>query len=277
MSAGSGEAAEPITIRRLGSNDDYAACVRLQRLVWGEMFTELVPLAILKVGQRIGGVTAGAFSPDGRLAGFVFGLTGVERGRLVHWSDMLAVHPDLRNRGIGGRLKSYQRAELSQIGVEAIYWTFDPLVARNAHLNLNRLGAVVREYVIDMYGADTSSPLQSGLGTDRLVIEWWIADSAEAAAPPRDGGERAGALVKAEAGEPALHEGTLAGLPPRLSIEVPGDIEAVQRESVARAARWRAVTRAAFTSALGRGYRVAGFRRSRGRTAGVYLLDRTGG
>src|ERR1022692_420960 len=78
-----------VTIRRIETWSEYRACVALQQEVWGVDFADLVPAAILKVSQRIGGVTAGAFEPDGRLIGFVFGITGVEHGRLVHWSDML--------------------------------------------------------------------------------------------------------------------------------------------------------------------------------------------
>src|SRR5690606_28979184 len=101
----------------------------------------------------------------------VFGLTGLEHGRLVHWSHMLAVRPEWRDLGVGTRLKAYQREAVARLGVEVIYWSFDPLMARNAHLNLNRLGARVAEYVEDMYGA-TGSTLHAGLGTDRLVVVW---------------------------------------------------------------------------------------------------------
>src|SRR5581483_6808097 len=151
-------------------------------------FSERVPAALLKVAQRIGGIAAGAFAPDGRIVGFVFGLTGIENGEIVHWSDMLAVHADFRDHGIGRHLKEFQRATLAPLGVTRIYWTFDPLVARNAHLNLNRLGARVVEYVPDMYGAETSSSLHRGVGTDRFVVAWSINGTA---APAAAGSDRA--------------------------------------------------------------------------------------
>src|SRR5438094_8586038 len=86
---------DSITIRDLASHAEYAACVDLQRVTWGRDFKDAVPASILLVSQKLGGVVAGAFTKDGTLAGFVFGLTGVEAGRIVHWSDRLAVRPEV--------------------------------------------------------------------------------------------------------------------------------------------------------------------------------------
>jgi predicted GNAT superfamily acetyltransferase len=160
-----------IEIRPLVSHEERAACVALQRSTWGEGFTDVIPASILKVSQRIGGVALGAFDQDGALVGFVFGLTGIERGRIVHWSDMLAVAPRARNLGLGRRLKEHQRTVIRQMGGDVIYWTYDPLIARNAHLNFNRLGVRLAEYVEDMYGI-TDSALHGGLPTDRVIVAW---------------------------------------------------------------------------------------------------------
>src|SRR5438876_3551289 len=202
-------------VRHLRTQEDFVACVALQEDTWGAAFSERVPAAILKVSQRLGGITAGAFDAQDRLLGFVFGMTGVENGRLVHWSDMLAVRPELRDHGIGRRLKQFQRETLLAMGVGLVYWTFDPLVARNAHLNFNRLGVRVSEYVIDMYGRDTDSALHRGLGTDRFIVVWEIAapppptpppppPRPDPAPPPRPG--RQGRVAKAAvgAGGPAI-------------------------------------------------------------------------
>src|SRR5262245_40818455 len=129
-------------IRDLSSLQDYADCVALQDATWGEGFSERVPTAILRVSQLIGGVAAGALDDAGRMAGFVFGMTGMRDGELVHWSDMLAVRQELRSQGLGERLKQYQRDKVLAIGVKAMLWTFDPLQAGNAHFNINHLGAV---------------------------------------------------------------------------------------------------------------------------------------
>ena len=111
--------ADGTVIRPLATHGERADAVRLQEDTWGVGFTERVPAAILMVGTKIGGVSAGAFTPDGQLLGFVFGLTGLRDGRLVHWSDMLAVRPEAQRRGLGAALKWYQRDCCRTIGVDS--------------------------------------------------------------------------------------------------------------------------------------------------------------
>jgi chorismate synthase len=246
----------------------------LQEETWGADFSERVPAAILKVTQRLGGVAAGAFDSRDRLLGFVFGMTGVENGRLVHWSDMLAVRPDLRDHGIGRQLKEFQRDTVRGLGVAVIYWTFDPLVARNAHFNLNRLGVDVAEYVIDMYGANTDSPLHRGLGTDRFIVAWHIEDKRRASAERSDG-RRSSVLNPSDKGGvpamPRLDEGTADAT---LRVEIPLEIDRVQESSLALAGQWRATTRAALTWGLAHGYHVAGFYRDTEDARAYYVLAR---
>src|SRR5271167_3985080 len=119
----------PLDIRRIATWPEYRACVELQQEVWGGEFTDQVPASILSVAQRIGGVTAGAFEPDGRLVGFVFGISGIQHGRLVHWSDLMAVRAEARDRGVGRQLKLFQRELVRADGATTMYWSFDPLVA----------------------------------------------------------------------------------------------------------------------------------------------------
>lgn len=255
-----------IEIRDLRTIGEYEACVALQHETWGPGFREIVPATILKVSQRVGGVSAGAFSAaSGELLGFVFGLTGIERGDIVHWSDMLAVRPDAQRLGLGRRLKRFQYDAVAALGARRMYWTYDPLIARNAAFNLVHLGARVAEYVTDMYGDSTGSPLHSGVGTDRLVVVWPIG----AAAPER--------VVRAAENAPLLNDvdlATLRPLPSVARITVPGDIFAVRAESVERAGEWRRVTRRAFTQALAAGYAVDGFQPAAGDAPGYYWLAR---
>lgn len=254
-----------VTIRPLDSRGDYDACVRLQREVWGADFVDVVPATILMVSQRVGGVAAGAFDADGRLLGFVFGISGLHDGEPVHWSDMLAVRPEARGAGLGKRLKHFQRGQLLERGVRRMLWTYDPLVARNANLNLNGLGAAPVEYVVDMYG-DTHSTLHAGLETDRFVVEWRLDAPREAAAAGTPGGGRP-ADGPGGAGEgvpivgPDAGEGDV-GDPPTgavVRVAVPADVDAVKAADPARARAWRRVQRRAFTWYLANGYRVAGF------------------
>ena len=160
-----------IVIRPMEGLEELQACVRLQEEVWGEAFSEKVPVAILMVGWRLGGVTTGAFDAAGELVGFVFGLTGWEDGDPVHWSDMLAVRSHVRGQGLGLELKKEQRRELLERGVRKVQWTFDPMESRNAYLNFGKLGGVAREYRPNLYGT-TGSVLHGELPTDRLVVTW---------------------------------------------------------------------------------------------------------
>jgi predicted GNAT superfamily acetyltransferase len=239
---------------------ELEACVELQRRVWGADFADVASPAILKIAQAVGGVAAGAFGPAGGLLGFVFGLTGIRDGRPVHWSHMLAVLPEARGRDLGFHLKAFQRLLLLPLGVETVEWTYDPLVAKNAHLNLVRLGARPVRYLRDYYGTGDDSALSAGIGTDRFVVEWRIAE------------ER----VERAIGGEAPHE-TGGGAAPVVRVEVPADVHQVRRESPERAARWRASTRAAFEALLGRGYTVEGFERTPAAASGAarrcfYLL-----
>ena len=248
-----------VTLRPLASRADYHACVRLQREIWGRDFADVVSPTILMVCQRVGGVAAGAFDAGGRLLGFVFGISGVRNGRPAHWSDMLAVHPDARRRGLGRSLKLYQRQRLLANGIEVACWSFDPLVAANAHINVNVLGAVPVEYVTDMYG-DTGSTLHRGLATDRVIVEWRLTDArverllAGQADPPPAAAHSAPALGSSH---PPANDALPAG--PWVRIAAPADIGALKAADPDRATHWQQTHRRAFAWYLSRGYRVIGF------------------
>jgi predicted GNAT superfamily acetyltransferase len=251
-----------IVLRRIDSAEEYQQCVELQNEIWGERFTGLVPAVILSLAQRLGGVVAGAFDTDGRLLGFVFGMTGLIDGQLGHWSDLLAVRHTARDRGIGHRLKHFQRESLRALGIQTMHWTFDPLVARNAHLNLVKLGATAAEYVIDFYGEDTGSSLHGSLGTDRFIVRWNIAaetDHRVVSGRPTESDPDAGpVIVNPDRGDarPVLGDLPIA---PRVRIEIPRDIHALIERDPEAALAWRTTTRRAFTWYLGRGYSVVAF------------------
>ena len=269
-------------IRPMESISDFKECVRLQETIWGPGFSETVPVAILKVSQRLGGVSAGAYDEAGELAGFVYGMTGLEDGRTVHWSDMLAVRPGLDSAGLGSRLKAYQRERLLGIGIDTVYWTFDPLESRNAHINFSKLGVIAREYAEDMYG-DTTSPLHQGIGTDRLIALWLIGTDRVAG---RVGGDH-GPDPKADSDAVPVfeirtdHAVPLPGDPDlemearALLVPIPTSIQAVKVRSADAAREWRRVTRAALSTYLGRGYEVHELYRRDGHSE--YLLLYQGG
>jgi predicted GNAT superfamily acetyltransferase len=249
-------------IRDLESLDDYADCIALQDETWGSGFAERVPGAILRVAQKIGGVTAGAFDRDGRMAGFVFGLTGIRDGRLVHWSDMLAVRESYRGRHLGAALKAYQRRRVTLAGVEEMLWTYDPLVSRNAHLNINRLGARPVEYVIDMYGSATGSALHGSLPTDRFVVSWDLTRDhtpVPGAEAVRDEDETLTLANPMDAsGMPAVDPAAGVGSSP-VRVQIPRDWQEEQRAGGERAMRWRLAVRETVLALLQAGCRVERF------------------
>lgn len=179
-----------IVVRSCSGFDEFEACVQLQIETWGYDPTDVIPRKTFRVAQKIGGQVIGAFDTDlpgaaaeggpESLIGFAMSFPGVKtrEGEPLAYlhSHMLAVRQPYRNRGLGAQLKLEQRHEALSRGIRLMEWTFDPLEIRNAHLNIHKLGAIVRSYYVDFYGV-SSSRLQGGLPTDRLVAEWHLDSS----------------------------------------------------------------------------------------------------
>ncbi|HXW90419.1 MAG TPA: GNAT family N-acetyltransferase [Terriglobales bacterium] len=163
---------DSLLIRKCQGLEEMRACVALQKEVWKFTDIELVPVRVFVVGEKVGGQVIGAFD-QGTLVGFAFALPGIRGGHSFLYSQMLAVRQRYRNSGLGRRLKLFQREDALARGFELMEWTFDPLEIKNAYLNLEKLGAIARRYNSNQYGM-TSSALQGGLPTDRLVAEWWL-------------------------------------------------------------------------------------------------------
>ncbi|MGA7475299.1 MAG: GNAT family N-acetyltransferase [Candidatus Sulfotelmatobacter sp.] len=163
---------DAIVIRRCQGLDELRACVALQKDVWNFTDAELVPLRMFVVAEKVGGQVMGAFD-GGEMVGFALSVPGTRSDHVYLHSHMLAVRKDHRNHGLGRRLKLLQREDALARGIDLIEWTFDPLEIKNAYLNIEKLGAIARRYNINQYGI-TSSPLQGGLPSDRLIAEWWL-------------------------------------------------------------------------------------------------------
>ena len=164
--------ANSIVIRKCHQLDEMRACVALQKEVWNFSDADLVPLRMFVVAEKVGGQVIGAFAGN-EMIGFALSVPGVRAGHSYLHSHMLAVRKQHQNAGLGRRIKLFQREDALARGFELIEWTFDPLEIKNAYLNIEKLGAIARRYTVNQYGI-TSSPLQGGLPTDRLVAEWWL-------------------------------------------------------------------------------------------------------
>lgn len=161
-----------VVIRKCHELDDLRACVALQKAVWNFSDIELVPLRLFVVAEKIGGQVIGAFE-GADLIGFALAIPGFRAGHPYLHSHMVGVRKDHQNAGLGRRIKWFQREDAIARGFSLMEWTFDPLEIKNAHLNIEKLGAIARRYNVNQYGI-TSSPLQGGLPTDRLIAEWWL-------------------------------------------------------------------------------------------------------
>ena len=270
-----------LELRCLDTQENYRACVELQRQTWGDDFNEIVPPTVLKVVQKMGGILAGAFNEHEQLIGFVFGLTGLKNGKSAHWSHMLAVVEEYRGLGLGRELKLYQRELLLQQGINIMYWTFDPLVARNAHLNLNKLAADIEEYVPDMYGSNSGSKLHRGVGLDRFIVAWHLAEKKVEQAIAGDIKIDISKFVNTpvvnlsslDKLSPIMDENEIVKTP-AVRIEIPTDVYKLQSESINEAIKWRASTKRPFINYLKYGYKITNFYREQKTDRCFYVLSK---
>jgi predicted GNAT superfamily acetyltransferase len=263
-----------IVIRECRGFKELQACVDLQIEVWGYSDGDVIPRRVFLVAQKIGGQAIGAFdvgNDDGQgdadsMVGFAFALPGVKTGAAsrsgrpesyLH-SHMLAVKEGYRNQNIGARLKLAQREDALKRGFERMEWTFDPVEIKNAFLNIRKLGAIVRRYEENFYGA-SSSHLQGGLQTDRLVAEWWI------------GSELVRQAVEGKTTASAGREGEGYVT----TIRVPAEIYAWKADDSKRhlAQRVQAENRARFQEAFAAGLAVTAFDRDE-EGNGIFYLGR---
>lgn len=246
-----------VAIREVSSVAEYDACIELQRAVFGLPDLEISPRRHLIVSRQAGGWTLGAFN-EGRLVGFVHHMAAVRGDEIFGYSHMMAVAADYQNRGLGAQLKWAQRARAISEGRDFIKWTFEPLRARNAHFNLNRLGVVIREYAVNFYGTDyVTNPTEKaagamGMDSDRVFASWELRS-------PR---------VEALAAGQEFAMGK-----PDAVIEIPGDYSALLKSDPDTAKREQLRVREEFLVALGAGLVCRAFDRKTDRPAYLFYRD----
>ena len=243
---------EETTIRECTTIEEFDGCLALQREAFGLPELELSPRRHLIVSRQAGGWTLGAFVAE-RMVGFVHHLAAVRGKEIFGYSHMMAVAKDYQNKGVGARLKWAQRERALREGRNLIKWTWDPMQARNAHFNLNRLGATVETYAENFYGtdysADASIAERLGLPSDRLFATWKL-DSGRVQ---------------------ALAEGRVAALEgPVASVAIPAQWSALVKDDAQKARDEQTRVREEFNGALNRGLVCAGF--ERGDTQSRYLF-----
>jgi predicted GNAT superfamily acetyltransferase len=271
-------ASEETRIRPAKGKADFDACVSVQQTIWG---LEVTPAIQMIATTFAGGSVFLAETATGRVVGFAYAFSAL-RGGVGHLhSDMLAVLPEFRTQGVGVRLKWTQREDALSRGIGLITWTFDPLEARNAHLNLRRLGGVATEFLENFYGT-TTSPLHHGLPTDRFLVRWDLgaARVVEALA----GGEPSRTVptpslprineVKWQAGWPVSSDPALDRGEAELLLEIPPDFDVLCQAAPRVAEDWHRKIGAALKTYVARGYRAADFAptEDRGRRRPFYIL-----
>ena len=282
-----------IEIRLCKTWDECVQCEELQKAVW-EMpdYRDVVPANLLITAIKNGGILVGAFDAD-KMIGFAFGFLGSERVatepgsvathiRLKHTSHMLAVLPNARAQGLGAQMKWLQRAEALRQGLDLMTWTYDPLQAVNAALNLVRLGAIARRYYRNAYG-DMTDALNAGVASDRFEVEWYL-NSARTRARAQEQSEF---QVPDDARYVFAMEWEAQNLPHIVSVnafegetllvEIPADYNAMKALNRPLAIEWRAATRKVFERAFGLGYIACDFHHATGANGGrrvFYVLKK---
>ncbi|MBN2387555.1 MAG: GNAT family N-acetyltransferase [Anaerolineales bacterium] len=271
-------------IRLLETPDEMILVEGLERMVWPGSETDVTPYHLLLTAAHNGGLVLGAFVGE-ELVGVAFGFPGFyptpDGPRLKHCSHILAVHPEWRGRGIGFALKRAQWQLVRHQGIDRITWTYDPLLSRNAFLNIARLGAVCNTYLRSAYG-EMRDQLNTGLPSDRFQVDWWVntqrverrlgrrprpvmtLDHYLSAETPLLAARLDLGGTPRPASEPLHLNGTL------LLVEIPADFNALKQVDLAQARSWRFYVREIFENAFQAGYLVTDFVYEEGRS--FYVL-----
>lgn len=271
-----------IEIRDVSLIEEIRAVEELQKEVWGIPDIEAVPLTQMAASIHSGGTLIGAFD-NSEMVGFAYGFAGFERGQAVHHSHMLAVRSEYRSHDIGRRLKLAQRDRVLAQGLNIMTWTFDPLQSLNAYFNFGKLGVVADQYYVDFYGSEAASFLHRN-GTDRFWVSWHLdtdrVSKRIASEDDKQETKDGPAMVAVDAnGKPGVNELQDIQNAECVTVQIPSDINAIQREDPELSLNWRIATREAFVSALEAGLIVTDFYRSNehNRAVGVYVLTRDSG
>jgi predicted GNAT superfamily acetyltransferase len=283
---------ENVEIRSLTGLDELAEVEAIQHIVWDDPSTIIYRNALVNF-SRNGALVLGAVD-EGRIVGFLLSYLGIESlesdrpamANLKLVSQRMAVLPEYRDRGVGYALKLAQRDYALKQGIRLITWTYDPLLARNAHLNIRKLGAIVREYWRDYYGTAPSPQVVLG-SSDRFVVEWWVTGNR---VEQRMSGKRGGLTISqyTDANARVLNPTEMASdsfarpgnaiYQPQgmvVLVEIPDDYNAIVKHDPELARAWREHSRDILVSTLTSGYTVTDFVRGNyeGRMRSFYALS----
>jgi predicted GNAT superfamily acetyltransferase len=224
------------------------AAAKLLWSVWGAKTgaerNGVISTVLLRTLCQSGNYVVGAYRL-GRMIGCTVGMLGSRSGKTDHlYSYITGVEESERRHGAGFALKRHQRQWALDLGIETISWTFDPLVSRNGHFNLCRLGAMVVSYKEHFYGR-LEDGVDNNEQTDRLMVDWSLRDEW---------------VTRAMGYETATIRRHACVEPGAELIDIPPDIVTLRQTDHERAQQERHAMRKSFQTLLGQGYRVAGMR-----------------
>jgi len=264
-----------VFIRPAVTIEDCRAIVNLQSQIWGFADLDVTPDHLLLALAKEGNMALLAVEEPEKPVGFAFGfLAFAGDGRLKLASHQVGVLPAYQGAGIGYALKLAQRQAALALKLELVSWTFDPLQARNAYLNLTKLGAVSNTYWPNLYG-NMGDQLNQGLPTDRFRVDWWVASNhvarTLAGEPPAvAAGPVVNESVCLPGGWRAPGEGFSVPQAPTCRVEVPLNLGQLKLHAPDLARQWRLHTRRVFTALFAAGYVAVRFERQADRA--YYLL-----
>jgi predicted GNAT superfamily acetyltransferase len=268
------------TIKIIENMNEMHQAVEIQRLVWLESETDIIPAHLMNSAVHSGGLLIGAYV-DQEMVGFVFGFPGFystpDGPRLKHYSSILGIRPEWQGQGIGFALKRAQWQMVRHQGIDRITWTFDPLLSRNAWLNITRLGAVCDTYLRDFYGK-MNDVLNQGLPSDRFNVDWWVNSHRVNRRLSRRRRNHLDLVHFLSGGAPIINpaEMDINVLPhpvekveiplgkdlPILLVEIPANFLSLKGADISLALAWRLHSRAIFEDLFKAGYLVTDFVRS---------------
>jgi len=271
-----------ITYKQLRTVEDLIPCERLQEAVWKFNQNDIIPPRFMRVLCKHGGFTMGAFDGE-TMIGFVFGVPAIHYGQPSQHSHMLAVLPEYHNQNVGFNLKKAQREDAMSRNIDLITWAFDPLQSKNAHLNINKLGVIACSYDINLYGESSSSKLHSGLGTDRLLAEWWLVSdrvksiiedrTLNSNSAPSTNGMKINKTERSTQGllMPVKPDLTLTN--DVLLLEIPDNIDEMKDSNIEAARKWRILVQKTFLHYFNAGYYINSLQVEReGETRRTYYI-----
>jgi predicted GNAT superfamily acetyltransferase len=244
------ESRDGITIRSCHGIEEFEACVRVERQVWKSQDIDVVPIPLFVVAAETGGQVLGAYH-GANLVGFTLAIAGWRDRKPFLHSHMTAVLDSHRDRGIGRRLKLFQRDDAISRGISLVEWTFDPFIIKNAYFNFILLGAIARRFLPNAYGI-TTSPLNGHLPTDRLIAEWHLRS------------DRVSRVLASEQVNEAISKRTVR-------IAIPSNFEGMRSADPSCAIKWQADVRAQFSKWLALGYTATSVRPTK--TGMDYILE----